>query len=112
MTTKRFTAEIYAGHTTDCGVLVPFDPSRLWKSAKPLPIGYRKHVGYAVRGTVARRAFESWIFHYFHEWRMVVPADTLEAAGLGAGDSATFSVRPHENPATAPKFTPGPKRRA
>jgi len=110
MTTKRFTAEIYAGHTTDCGVLVPFDPSRIWKSAKPLPIGYRKHVGFAVRCTVGRAPFESWSFHYFHEWRMVVPGPALAAAKVEAGDSAKFSVRPHPSPTTAPKFKPGPKR--
>lgn len=112
MTTKRFTGEVYAGHTTDCGVLVPFDPAKSWKGSKPLPIGYRKHVGHAVRGTVNGQPFESWIFHYFHEWRMVVPAAALEAADVAAGESAKFAVRPHPDPESAPKFTPGPKRRA
>lgn len=111
MTMKRFRGVIYAGHTTDCGVLVPFDPSKLWKAAKPLPIGYRKHIGYAVRGTVGGKEFESWIFHYFHEWRMVVPGAAMDAAGVVAGDTATFAVRPHPRPESASKFVPGPKRK-
>lgn len=110
MTAKRFTGEIYAGHTTDCGVIVPFDPSSAWKTAEPLPIGYRKFVGYAVRGTVNKKPFESWIFHYFHQWRMVVPESVLAVAALDAGDSAEFEVRPHPKPLGVAKFAPGPKR--
>ena len=110
MTTKRFPGTIYAGHTTDCGVLVPFDPSKVWPSVEPLPIGYRKFVGYAVRGTVAGVPFESWIFHYFKQWRLVVPRKALEAAGVDAGDDARFSVRPHPQADQAPKFQVGPKR--
>lgn len=111
MTNKRFSAELYAGHTQDCGVIVPFDPSKFWKGIEQFPIGYRKLVGYAVRGTVNGHAFESWIFEYFRQWRMVVPNDALDAASLDAGDRAKFSVSPHEDPENAPKFTPGPKRR-
>ena len=110
MTTQRFTAEIYAGHTTDCGVLVPFDPSVQWQKAKPLPIGYYKHIGYAVRGTIEGEAFESLIFHYFKQWRMVVPGLAMAAAKLEVGDAAEFVLRPHPKPETAAKFTPGPKR--
>jgi hypothetical protein len=89
---------------------VPFDPSKIWRTARPLPIGYRKHVGYAVRGTVEGQPFESWIFHYFHEWRMVVPEAAMAYAKVNAGDSAKFAVRPHPKPEIAPKFVPGPKR--
>jgi hypothetical protein len=109
---KRFSAEVYEGHTTDCGVIVPFDPGRAWKGSKPLPIGYQKHVGHAVKGTIEGKPFESWVFHYFHQWRMVVPGSALKAAGVGAGESARFALRPHPQPGTAGKFTPGPKRRS
>ena len=112
MTARRFTGEIYAGHTTDCGVIVPFDASMAWRSAPTLPIGHRKHVGYAVRGTVGGEPFESWIFHYFKQWRMVVPGAAMKAAKLGPGDTAKFVVQPHPEPESAPKFKPGPKRRA
>src|SRR5436190_15305178 len=108
---KRFSAEVYAGHTTDCGVIVPFDPSKTWKGSEPLPIGYRKLVGHAVKGTVDGKRFESWIFHYFHQWRMVVPGPALKAAGLGPGDTAKFAVSPHPDPESAEPFIPGPKRR-
>lgn len=111
MVTKRFTAEVYAGHTTDCGVLVPFDPAKAWKSSKPLPTGYRKHVGHAVKGTIEGKPFESFVFHYFREWRMVVPAKALDAAGIGPGESAKFALSPHPGPESVPKFVPGPKRR-
>lgn len=110
MTTQRFTAEIYPGHTTDCGVLVPFDPSAVWPKSTPLPIGYRKHAGHAVRGTIEGEPFESWIFHYAKAWRMVVPGPAMAAAKLEAGDAAEFVLRPHPKPATVAKFTPGPKR--
>jgi hypothetical protein len=111
MTTKRFSAEIYQGHTTDCGVIVPFDAAKVWKSAKTLPIGYRKHVGYAVRGTVNGAKFESWVFHYFHEWRMVVPKKALDAAGVGPEETAKFALSLHPDPESAKKFEPGPKLR-
>jgi hypothetical protein len=111
VTTKRFTAEIYQGHTTDCGVIVPFDAAKVWKTAKPLPIGYRKHVGYAVRGTVNGKAFESWVFHYFHEWRMVVPEKALDAAGVGPEETAKFALSAHPDPESVKKFEAGPKRR-
>jgi len=108
---KRFSAEVYEGHTTDCGVIVPFDPGGAWKASKPLPIGYRKLVGHAVVGSVNGKPFESWVFHYFHQWRMVVPGAALEASGTAAGDRARFVLRPHPRPDDAAKFTPGPKRR-
>jgi hypothetical protein len=102
---------VYQGHTTDCGVIVPFDPSKTWKESKPLPIGYRKLVGHAVQGTIEGAPFESWIFHYFRQWRMVVPGPALDAANVAAGHQATFTVRPHPRPDEAPPFTPGPKLR-
>jgi hypothetical protein len=111
VTTQRFTAEVYAGHTTDCGALVPFDPAKTWKSSTPLPLGYRKHVGYAVRGTIDGKAFESWVFRYFREWRLIVPGRALEAAGVEAGDTAKFALKPHSDPDAVAKFAPGPKRR-
>ncbi len=107
---KRFSAEVYQGHTTDCGAIVPFDPSREWKTAELLPIGYRKHVGYAVKGSLDGKPFESWVFHYFHQWRLIVPASALRAAGVGAGDRGRFVLGPHPEPDAVRKFTPGPKR--
>lgn len=112
MTAKSFSAEIYAGHTTDCGAIVPFDPSKVWRSAPTLPLGYRKHVGYAVRGTLEGEAFESWVFLYHKQWRLIVPGAAMKAAKLGPGDTAEFAVQPHPEPETAPKFKPGPKRRS
>jgi hypothetical protein len=53
---KRFVAELYQGHS-DCAVIVPFDPARAWGS-EPRRIGYGKHVGHAVRGTVDGEPFE------------------------------------------------------
>jgi len=111
MATKRFTAEIYQGHTTDCGVIVPFDAAKVWKSSKPLPIGYRKHVGYAVRATINGKPFESFVFHYFKEWRMVVPEEALDAAGVGPEETAKFAHSAHPDPESVKKFEPGPKRR-
>lgn len=110
MRSKHFVGEIYAGHTTDCGVLVPFDPSAAWPRAEQLPIGYRRLVGFAVRGSVAGEPFDSWIFHYHRRWRLVVPNAALAAARLGPGDRAQLLVRPHPNPEAAAKFVPGPKR--
>lgn len=112
MSAKRFTGEIYAGHTTDRGVIVPFDASKAWRSAPTLPIGRSKHVGYAVRGTANGEPFESWIFHYFKKWRIVVLGAAMKAAKLGPGDTAKFVVQPHPEPETAPKFKAGAKRRA
>lgn len=54
---KRFTAEIYEGHS-DCAVIVPFDPAKVWKTT-PKRIGYGKHVGHAAQGTVEGEPFES-----------------------------------------------------
>ena len=106
---KRFTAEVYEGHS-DCAVLVPFDPAEEWKT-KPVRIGYGKHVGHAVRGTIGGVPFESWIWFYFHEWRMVVPDPVLAAAGLSPGDRAKVAVRPHPRPEAVARYRPGPKRR-
>jgi len=110
MTTKRFRAEIYAGHTTDCGAIVPFDASIAWKKADVLPIGYRKLAGYAVRGEVDGAAFESWVFLYHRQWRLIVPGHALAQAELGPGDEAAFTLRLHPKPESAAKFEPGPKR--
>jgi len=106
---KRFTAEVYQGHS-DCGVLVPFDPAAVWVDAVPRRIGYGKHEGYAVQGTVQGQAFESWIWFYFHEWRMVLPEDVLDAAGIGPGDRALIRASPHPAPARVPPYRPGRKR--
>jgi hypothetical protein len=64
-----------------------------------------------VKGTIEGKPFESFVFHYFKEWRMVVPSKALAAAGLEAGDSAKFALRRHPDPESVPKFVPGPKRR-
>jgi len=106
---KRFRAELYEGHS-DCAVIVPFDPALAWKS-KPQRIGYRKYVGHAVRATVDGEPFESWIWFYFHQWRMVVPDAVLEAIGAAPGDSLQLTVRPHPDPASVAPYEPGPKRR-
>jgi hypothetical protein len=107
---KTFSAEIYQGHTTDCGVLVPFDPAKAWKT-EPRCIGYRSHMGHATLGKVGGEQFESWIFHYFHEWRMVVDGATLAKIGAGPGDTVKFTLRPHPRPEEVALFQPGPKRR-
>jgi len=109
MTTRRFTAELYEGHS-DCAVLVPFDPAKAWRK-KPRRIGYRNHVGHAVEGTVDGEPFESWIWFYFREWRMVVPDRALAEIGAAAGDRVKIAVRPHTEPELAPPYAPGRKRR-
>jgi hypothetical protein len=106
---KTFTAEIYEGHS-DCAVVVPFDPARVWKT-KPRRIGHREYVGHAVRGTVGGRAFESWIWFYFHQWRMVIADDVLAAAGATPGDEVKIAVGPHPDPEAVAPYQPGPKRR-
>jgi len=106
---KTFTAELYAGHS-DCAVIVPFDPAALWKT-KPRRIGYRKYEGHAVRGRIAGQPFESWIWLYFHEWRMVIADEVLAAAGVAPGDSVKLAVEPHPAPESVPPYKPGPKRR-
>ena len=106
---KRFTAEIYAGHS-DCAVLVPFDPAQAWKST-PCRIGYGKHVGHAVRGTVNGEPFESWIWFYFHEWRMVIDDAVLAAIRAKPGDAVKITVRAHPTPTSVKPYEPGPKRR-
>jgi hypothetical protein len=107
---RRFSAELYEGHS-DCAVLVPFDPSRTW-STEPRRIGYRKHVGHAVRGTVDGQPFESWIWFYFHEWRMVIDHAVLRAARVKPGDRVKIVVRPHPEPEAAAPYTPGGRSRA
>ena len=58
MSLQRFQAELYQGHSDDLAVVVPFVPSLVWDDVPERPIGYRKHVGVAVRGTVAGLPFE------------------------------------------------------
>lgn len=106
---KRFTAEVYAGHS-DCAVVVPFDPAKVWK-VEPRRIGYRRYVGYAVRGTVDGEPFESWVWFYFHEWRMVLAERVLEALGAAPGDAVKVVVGPHPAPESVAPYKPGPKRR-
>lgn len=110
MRSQRFKAEVYAGHTTDCGALVPFDPAEKWKGTQLLSIGYRKHDGYAVQGSVNGVPFESWVFFYFKQWRLIVPNPALDSAHVAVGEVASFTLRPHQHPEDNPKFTPGPKR--
>lgn len=106
---KKFSAEVYEGHS-DCAVLVPFDPSKLWKT-KPRRIGYGKHVGYAVRGTVQGEPFEGWVWFYFHEWRLVIADAVLDAVGVGLGDTVQIALSEHPEPEAVPPYKPGPKRR-
>ena len=106
---KSFRATLYEGHS-DCAVIVPFDPSGIW-DATPRRIGYRKHVGYAVRGKVNDHPFEGWIWHYFHEWRLVIPEVTLAKARVGPGDPVQVKVAPHPQPETVEPYSPGPKRK-
>lgn len=106
---KTFTAEIYEGHS-DRAVIVPFDPSKAW-GTKPRRIGYRNHVGHAVLGNVGGKPFESWIWFYFREWRMVIADPILAAAGAAPGDAVKITVRPHPEPESVAPYEPGPKRR-
>lgn len=106
---KRFTAEVYEGHS-DCAVLVPFDPAQVWEST-PRRIGYGKHVGHAVQGTIDGKPFESWIWFYFREWRMVIADRVLQAIGAAPGDTVKLAVRPHPKPETVAPYKPGTKRR-
>jgi hypothetical protein len=106
---KRFAAELYGGHS-DCAVLVPFDPGRAW-NAKPVRIGYQKHVGHAVRGTVDGEPFEGWIWFYFREWRLVIPDSVLAAIDAEPGDTLAIAVRPHPEPETVAPYRPGAGRR-
>jgi hypothetical protein len=106
---KRFTAEVYEGHS-DCAVIVPFDPAKTWKTG-PRSIGYGKHKGHAVRGTLDGEPFESWIWFYFHQWRMVIPDPALAAVGAKPGDTVKVAVRPHPKPETVAPYKPGAKRR-
>ena len=106
---RRFRAELYAGHS-DSAVIVPFDPSKSWKT-KPRRIGYRKYTGHAVRGTINGESFESWIWFYFHEWRMVIADAVLAAIDASPGDTVKISVRPHPEPEKVPPYRPGAKRR-
>jgi hypothetical protein len=106
---KRFTATLYEGHS-DCAVLVPFDPSMTW-NAKPRRIGYGKHMGYAVQGTVNGKPFESWIWFYFREWRMVIADAVLAAAKAEPGDAVRIAVRLHPRPGTAAPYKPGARWR-
>jgi hypothetical protein len=105
---KKFTAEIYAGHS-DCAVIVPFDPAAVFETA-PRRIGYRKHRGYAVRGTIEGHPFEGWIWFYFHQWRMVIPDPVLAAIDAGPGDEVQVAVRPHPESASVAPYQPGPRR--
>ncbi len=89
---------------------MPFDPAKVWKST-PRRIGYRKHVGHAVQGVVEGQPFESWVWFYFHEWRMVLPDAVLAAIGAAPGDTMKIAVRPHSQPESVPHYKPGPKRR-
>jgi hypothetical protein len=106
---RRFRAELYAGHS-DSAVIVPFDPSKSWKT-KPRRIGYRKYTGHAVRGTINGESFESWIWFYFREWRMVIDASVLAAIGAEPGDEMTIAVSPHPHPEEVPPYEPGARRR-
>lgn len=106
---KTFTAELYAGHS-DCAVIVPFDPAKAWKT-KPRRIGYRDYVGHAVRGTVDGEPFESWIWFYFHEWRMVIGDAVLATLDVAPGDAVKIAVGPHPKPDSVAPYKPGPKRR-
>ena len=107
---KRFTARLYEGHS-DCAVLVPFDPSKTWTAASPRKIGYGKHVGYAVSGKVNGAPFESWIWFYFHEWRMVIADSVLAAIGASPGDELKIVVKPHPKPESVAPYKPQAKRR-
>lgn len=109
MGTKRFSAELYEGHS-DCAVIVPFEPSKSWDTF-PRRIGYRKYEGYAVRGTVNGEAFDSWIWFYFHEWRMVIANRVLAAIDAESGEKVRIAVSPHPEPETVAPYKPGPKRR-
>ena len=102
---KRFTATLYRGHS-DSAVIVPFDPGTLWQ-LEPRRIGYRKYVGYAVRGRIAGVTFESWIWLYFHEWRMVIADAVLAKAKVEPGDAVTISVEPHAKPEQVAPYVPG-----
>ena len=107
--TKQFTAEIYEGHS-DCAVIVPFDPVQAWKTT-PKRIGYGKHTGHAVEGSIDGVPFEGWIWFYFHEWRMVVPDAVLSAIGAAPGTAVKVVVRPHRDPESVAPYEPGPRRR-
>ena len=109
MSAKKFSAELYEGHS-DCAVIVPFDPSKTW-DAVPRRIGYRKYTGYAVSGTVNGAPFESWIWFYFHEWRMVISDGVLATIGAAAGEQVRVAVKPHPRPEAVAPYEPGPKRR-
>jgi hypothetical protein len=106
---EKFAAELYEGHS-DCAVIVPFDSATSWK-AKPRRIGYGKHVGYAVRGTVNGEPFEGWIWFYFHEWRMVIADAVLAKIGAEPGQLLKVCVSTHPKPETVEPYQPGAKRR-
>jgi hypothetical protein len=102
---QRFEAEIYRGHS-DRAVHVPFAPEVVWGIA-PRRIGYRKHMGHAVRATVDGHPFEGWIWPYVRKFVLVIPDPVLDAASLDAGDVVELRVEPHPEPERVPPFRPG-----
>ena len=105
---NRFTAELYEGHS-DRAVIVPFDPAEVWGTT-PRRIGYGKHTGHAVQGTVNGKPFEGWIWLYFREWRLVIPEAVLAVAKAKTGDKVKVAVRPHPAPEDVEPYRPGAKR--
>jgi hypothetical protein len=111
---KRFTAELYEGHS-DCAVLVPFDPVAIWNTT-PRRIGYQKHMGHAVAGKVAASGtakaepFESWIWFYARQWRMVIDDDVLAKIKAEPGQRVKLAVRPHPKPETVAPYRPARQR--
>ena len=105
MKAQRFEAEIYQGHS-DRAVHVPFAPDVVWSGA-PRPIGYRKHLGHAVRATVDGHPFDGWIWPYARRFVLVIPDDVLARADRDAGDVVELVVEPHPAPENVPPFRPG-----
>ena len=86
---NRFTAELYEGHS-DRAVVVPFDPGEVWGTT-PRRIGYGKHKGHAVQGTVNGEPFEDWIWFYFRERDYARTTAMFEAAKKMAQGAAMMT---------------------
>ena len=91
-TQQKFTAVVQDGHK-GCAVEVPFDPTEVW-GEQPTEVVYQRVRGIAVRGTINRGAFESWIIRRWGKFFLLLRDDVLDAGGTAAGEVVNLVVRP------------------
>ncbi|MBS2021139.1 MAG: hypothetical protein JST92_01925 [Deltaproteobacteria bacterium] len=84
-------AKVLNGHK-GCAAMLPFEPEKVWLTkAAPIAPGRR---GHAVRGTINRKRFESFVVGRSKKHFVLLDEATLKSARAKEGDLVNLSLEP------------------